>query len=233
MFLHAGEHCMFLFFVHQGKCFRNNKQHLSTVKFYNMLDLTWVHVNPFQMSTSHSECDRNCSCNMFHSIQHSQRDVIIRFKCHSRHVSCFCGERLAAVYLVGRQKAEHTLGHDLADVEQQRAHLVLKDVRFSVLEGSQQLPALGSFTNSAHPHLRRGWGALEVFRSPIYFIWNFPLTCCQQKWRMSTDVFIMSFFKNILMCNAKIAMTLSQTFMLHHYCNLMVRVWHLLDKSGT
>ncbi|TNN63687.1 hypothetical protein EYF80_026105 [Liparis tanakae] len=56
----------------------------------------------------------------------------------------------------GRQKAEHPLGHDLADFEQQRPHLVLEGIRFSMLEGGTEFSALGSFTNSAHPNLRRG-----------------------------------------------------------------------------
>lgn len=59
------------------------------------------------------------------------------------------------VYLVRRQKAEHALGHHLADMEQQRAHLVLESIRFSMLEGGTEFSALGSCTNSAYPNLRR------------------------------------------------------------------------------
>lgn len=59
------------------------------------------------------------------------------------------------IYLVRWQKAEHTLGHDLADVEQQCAHLVLEGKCFCVLEGSAELSAGWSSTNSPHPHLEK------------------------------------------------------------------------------
>lgn len=58
-------------------------------------------------------------------------------------------------YLIRWQKAEHALGHDLADMQQQRPHLILEGIRFSVLESSAQFSAMGSRTNSAHPNLRR------------------------------------------------------------------------------
>lgn len=60
------------------------------------------------------------------------------------------------VYLIRRQKAEHTLGHGLADVEQQFTHLILEDIRFSMLEGGAQFSVLWSCTNSAHPNLQIG-----------------------------------------------------------------------------
>lgn len=59
------------------------------------------------------------------------------------------------IYLIRWQKAEHTLGHDLADVEQQRTHLVLKGKCFGMLKGGTEFFAAGSSTNSADPHLKK------------------------------------------------------------------------------
>lgn len=59
------------------------------------------------------------------------------------------------IYLVRWQKAEHTLGHDLADVEQQCAHLILEGKCFGVLEGSTKFSARRSNANSPHPYLQK------------------------------------------------------------------------------
>ena len=56
-------------------------------------------------------------------------------------------------YLIGRQEAEHSLGHGVADVEQQAAHLVLEGEGLCVLEGGQELLALWPRANGTNPHL--------------------------------------------------------------------------------
>lgn len=73
------------------------------------------------------------------------------------------------IYLVGRQKAKHTLGHDLADVEQQATHFILEGIRLCVLKGGTELPALRSCANSAHPNLQR---------SDIFLIRDTNVTHC-------------------------------------------------------
>lgn len=89
-------------------------------------------------------------------------------------------------YLVWWQKAEHTLGHDLADMEQQITHLVLEGECFSMLEGGAEFMAFGSGTNSAHPDLnmtenrgrcpsKKSYINLCSFTQSIFLWWDGPV----------------------------------------------------------
>lgn len=74
------------------------------------------------------------------------------------------------IYLVRGQKAEHTLGHDLADVEQQCAHLVLEGKCFGVLEGSTEFSARRSSANCPHPYLEKKNKRQSVYKFNNQFV---------------------------------------------------------------